>query len=240
MDLAEYVPGLPIPAWERARGRAFVDILRKRLSLERAQLVDYGCGDGFVTNHIAYATGAEVAHGYDPALTPELLSHLAPIRPNVRLVSSPEHLPPGPELLLMLDVLEHVPSDGDFLMEVLRTTHPRWLLVAVPAHPALFGPHDQFLGHYRRYTHGGLQRLLRSCSLEVLASGALFPSLIPMRVLENLRFKMRPSAASEYRAAASWPLRGWVDQLAELVLVADNRVFGRLPGFGLTLWALCR
>ena len=66
-------------------------------------------------------------------------------------------------------------------------------LVAVPAHPGLFGDHDRALGQHRRYT---AQQLLDEVApwIEVVDHGPLFPSLVAPRAasvaLERLRMRI--------------------------------------------------
>jgi SAM-dependent methyltransferase len=51
-----------------------------------------------------------------------------------------------------LDVVEHVPDDRRALAELRRVARPGgFLLVTVPAYPALWSHHDVVNRHYRRY-----------------------------------------------------------------------------------------
>jgi Methyltransferase domain len=63
-------------------------------------------------------------------------------------------------LVLMTDVLEHVPDDYALLSELLAAVQPgTYFLLTVPADPALWSPHDESFGHYRRYRLTDFQSL---------------------------------------------------------------------------------
>lgn len=60
------------------------------------------------------------------------------------------------------EVLEHVQKDREALAEVARVLTPGGVLaLSVPANPKLFGPSDEWAGHFRRYTRPAL---LEACA----------------------------------------------------------------------------
>ena len=85
--------------------------------------------------------------------------------PDVRFV--PGHAPDDlgelaslADALLLMDVLEHVPDDFLVLSRLLAACRPGChLLVTVPADDALWSPHDESFGHYRRYDRPRFERL---------------------------------------------------------------------------------
>lgn len=84
---------------------------------------------------------------------------------------SAEHLPlpdHAYDLVVTLDVLEHVDDDGAAISEVFRTLVPGGLiLVTVPAFQWLWSQHDRALHHRRRYLKSELCRKLREGGFEV-------------------------------------------------------------------------
>lgn len=65
------------------------------------------------------------------------------------------------DLIVMLDVLEHVEDDVAALAQVKRKLKPGGrLLLTVPATPWLWSSHDEAHHHFRRYTARGLARVL--------------------------------------------------------------------------------
>jgi SAM-dependent methyltransferase len=67
-----------------------------------------------------------------------------------------------------LNVLEHIADDARALRAVSSLLIPGGVIVLLfPAFPALYGPIDRNLGHYRRYTLDSLARLAAETELRV-------------------------------------------------------------------------
>ena len=68
------------------------------------------------------------------------------------------------DLICMFDVLEHIEHDTETLMAIkkLLTKHGR-ILITVPAYQWLYGAHDEFLHHKRRYSANQLKKNNSSC-----------------------------------------------------------------------------
>jgi SAM-dependent methyltransferase len=63
-------------------------------------------------------------------------------------------------LVVAYDVLEHITEDDQVVAEMARLVRPGGrVLIAVPADPRLWSPHDEAIGHVRRYTRPGLVAL---------------------------------------------------------------------------------
>jgi 2-polyprenyl-3-methyl-5-hydroxy-6-metoxy-1,4-benzoquinol methylase len=63
--------------------------------------------------------------------------------------------------LIYIDVLEHIPDDKGEVQRALRLLNPGGhLIVLSPAHPFLFSPFDQSIGHFRRYTTKSLREIV--------------------------------------------------------------------------------
>jgi SAM-dependent methyltransferase len=73
------------------------------------------------------------------------------------------------DLVTCLDVIEHTDDDVVSLRELRRVTRPGgWLVVTVPAHPALWSRHDEVNGHRRRYTRRTLRRAAEAAGWSVV------------------------------------------------------------------------
>jgi hypothetical protein len=59
------------------------------------------------------------------------------------------------DIVCAFEVLEHIEDDVAALRR-WREHSNRWLLLSVPMNPDRFGPADERVGHYRRYTRGSL------------------------------------------------------------------------------------
>ena len=90
------------------------------------------------------------------------------------------------DIILAMDVLEHIKEDHAALKEWRNTLKPDGLLlITVPAFQHLWSSHDIFLGHYKRYNNKSLNDLANSAGLEAVRihlyfffyiSFSLFPS----------------------------------------------------------------
>lgn len=66
------------------------------------------------------------------------------------------------DVVLSLDVFEHIEDHDRAVSEVRRVLKPGGLMIAtVPCHPALYSEHDRALHHVRRYRRGEFEALLQ-------------------------------------------------------------------------------
>lgn len=73
-----------------------------------------------------------------------------------------------PDSCVCLNVLEHMEDDHAVLRNMASPLPPRGVIVLiVPAFPALYGPIDKHLGHYRRYTRQSITRLAGATGLRI-------------------------------------------------------------------------
>jgi SAM-dependent methyltransferase len=64
------------------------------------------------------------------------------------------------DVVLYIDVLEHIADDGAELAAAARRLRPGGrIVVLAPAHQFLFSPFDRSIGHYRRYDRSMFHRL---------------------------------------------------------------------------------
>lgn len=72
------------------------------------------------------------------------------------------------ETVLCLDLLSHVRDDRETMDEISTTLIDGGrLILMAPAHPGLHGKRDESLGHLRRYSKDGLQKLLEDSAFRV-------------------------------------------------------------------------
>lgn len=157
-----------------------------------------------------------------------------------RTVLSPT---PGADLVLALDVVEHVADDHEFVGMLRSMANERGVVVvSVPAHQWLFGRHDVALGHHRRYSLSELRSLL-SDAFDIVEYGTLFTSLLPPRALAVL-LERRATAHDDVEPESHWTHGPVLTSLVTTALRVDMalgrllaRIGLRLPG--LSVWAVC-
>jgi trans-aconitate methyltransferase len=146
--------------WFTGRRRIMQDLVREILPASGAPtVIDVGCGTGA---NLAALDEDYTCVGIDPS---DEAIELARRRfPGCRFLcgNAPDDLGEVLEaarLILLMDVLEHVPDDFAFLSGLLAASRPGTrFLVTVPANPSFWSAHDRSNGHYRRYDMDRLQR----------------------------------------------------------------------------------
>lgn len=247
MDLIERHAGARRHPWELARAAFVREVLRSTGLLASAgRLLDIGSGDAWLAAQLRRDLPPHSAIVcWDANYTEADRRALAAEHPGITFVAA---APAGAfDLLLLLDVLEHVPHDRDFLSSAAAdlAVPGAHVLVTVPAWQSLFSQRDRYLGHYRRYSNARGRRLMGEAGLRVLADGGLFHVLLPMRAASVLyeRFRGSPSEAGVNRV--EWDRGATLTSALAGVLTAEaraslalSRLRVRLPG--LSYWALCR
>jgi SAM-dependent methyltransferase len=148
------------------------------------------------------------------------------------------------DLVLLLDVLEHIDDDEAFLAgKVVPLMAPSGTaVVSVPAHPSLFSDHDRMLQHHRRYRPAELRALLGR-HLDVVDSGSVFASLLAPRALSVLA--ERAGRHRDPTGVGAWTAGPAITSALTAVLDADATVTADLsrrglPVPGLSTWAVAR
>jgi SAM-dependent methyltransferase len=246
MDLVE-LPDRPVTRhpWEEARFRFFHRVLEVGLNLNAVRtLLDVGAGDAWFASQLAARTGVRIVC-WDTGYTPELLASRAlRDRAGVQLVADRPHT--SFDVLLLLDVLEHVADDHRLLGTLVRENllPGGHALISVPAWPSLFSSHDVRLRHERRYTPAAARVLIRGAGLEIVRTAGLFHSLIVPRALDVLRERLTKRSAPP-PDIGHWNGSPTVTRFVRWLLEADARLSllqSRMPASlpGLSWWALCR
>ena len=95
------------------------------------------------------------------------------------------------DLIVLLDVLEHIPDDRAALIALRPKLRPGGrLLLAVPAMPGLWSGHDIAHHHQRRYTAETLEAVVRAAGFRKVHRAAfntlLLPAIVGVRWLNRL------------------------------------------------------
>ncbi len=130
------------------------------------------------------------------------------------------------DVVAVLDVLEHIEDDAEFLAGLVASMKPgATLVVTVPALQGLWSEWDVRLGHHRRYNRSGLGALTTNLPLAVHETVFLFPELVAPGVVRRFR-KVGDSAPG----ASEFPELGdTLDGLLERVGVATYRARRMVP-----------
>jgi len=222
--------------WWRARERFILDELaRRRPGGTWGHILDVGCGGGVFFPELSRLGDVE---GIEPDAA--LVDPSDPFSARVHVRAFDASFRPGHRygLMLMLDVLEHMPDPGAALAHARTLLEPGGVLVAtVPAFMLLWTRHDVLNRHYTRYTRARIETLARAAGFEVLDSRYFYHWLFPAKVVTRASEAVRPSAEP---AAPRVPAR-WLNSLLYTVSRAEQRWLAalRLP-FGSSVLLVAR
>jgi 2-polyprenyl-3-methyl-5-hydroxy-6-metoxy-1,4-benzoquinol methylase len=223
--------------WYRGRRRIIRAELDRLALPTGARVLDAGCGSGRTLQELA-DYGSEV---YGIELDPEA-AEVARSRANAEVrIGRLEELPYEDgqfDLVTCLDVVEHTPDDRVALRELRRVCKPGgWLLVTVPAYPALWSLHDEANHHYRRYGRRSLCAAASDAGWRVRRMTSFNSLLLAPAAVVRVAQRRRPRARyrPEIRLGPAW-----LNALLERPLRFEARWLARgrtLPA-GLSLLAL--
>jgi len=228
--------------WLDARANAVGALCRQA---QLSALWDVGAGSGAMAKRLV-AHGVEVV-SIEPL--PEGAREIAEMGAAVFCGTLEDLELPSASLpaIGLFDVLEHLNDPRPLLLETARVlVGGGWLFVTVPAYKWLWSAEDEALGHYRRYTSGGIRTTLESAGFTVLTSRYLFASLVPVAaLLRALPYRLglqraKPEAVLARNASRLQPGAA-VNRVAAAVLSAESQVARRvhLP-LGLSVIAVAR
>lgn len=245
MDLSE-TPAVVLQRhpWELARLDFFRRLIRRKgLHLYPIKVLDVGSGDAwFASNLLPSLAAGSTISCYDPAYSDSQLRSLV-CDPCINLMTTRpvENF----DLVLLLDVLEHVEKEGEYLRAIVNEVVPRGgiLVISLPAWEKLFSHHDVQMHHFRRYQPSAAKRLLLQSGLEIESHGGLFHTLLLPRLLQ-LVVSQLGCGQQPPPNAGDWRGGPFLTTVVAMFLKVDvrltllsARVGIRLPG--LSWWALC-
>lgn len=175
----------------RSKASALIDYVKK---LNPQSVLDVGAGSGFFSKELLKKTDAKEALCIDtsyPSERDELVSG-KPIR------YCTHSGPVDADLVLMMDVLEHVDNDVGLLSGYVdKVPAGTNFLITVPAFSFLWSGHDVFLRHKRRYTLKEIEKVVENAGLIVNRGsyffGLVFPVAAVLRLLDgNLNSQGHP------------------------------------------------
>lgn len=196
------------------------------------RILEVGCGHGNLTEHLLASADVVATDLDDVALTRirtamsgydnleihrwDMLDPLPALRPGEPVDS-----------IVCLNVLEHIEDEHGALVNARRILEKSGgrLLLLVPAHPALYGPLDEKLGHYRRYTSKTMRAALTKAGFRLESLQWLNMLGMPgwwfnARILKRDRLPAFQLAAYNVLSRAILPIEGLIGPPVGLSLIA--------------------
>lgn len=153
-------------ASRRETVKQFYRLFRKKG--DRDRVLDIGCGSGEMLEAMR-GEGVEELFGIDRSIL--ALNHLKRKEFIYAYLADATNLPFKDkvfDLVIILDVMEHLGDDFSALKEAHRVLKPGGMMImTVPAFNHLWSIRDIMLDHKRRYGKRGLQEMLKECRFKI-------------------------------------------------------------------------
>ncbi len=239
MDLVEKREGnINRHPWELARAQSVLSIIDQLDT--KGTVADVGAGDIYFATLLADRIGHDVLAvdiGYDT------VGREGKVVKMNHISDLPDE---GVDLVLLMDVIEHIEDVDGFLSELMKKVRPGGnILITVPAYQFLFSAHDVFLLHYRRYNKKLLRDTLAKQPVAVNKMFYFFTSLFFARTAAVAAEKMKGAAKAD--GVGNWKHGedSFVTKFITGVLHFDfkvNNLFSKAGATmpGLTLCAVCQ
>ena len=200
----------------------------------RISILDVGCGDALFFDSLAEFGDVE---GVETSR--EIVNPANPHFQKIHIGPFDDSFHPGKQysLLLLLDVLEHIPDPADALRRCVSVLQPGGtLLITVPAFNLVWTNHDVINHHVTRYRKSTLFPLLQQSGLKIEDSAYWFQWTFPVKLAERLVEKilrMQPA-----NPAIPPP---FINRTLRALCSLERSVLGPFdPPFGTTLFVRCK
>lgn len=177
----------------RSKALAIERLLHRGTPVCRVRsILDVGAGSGFFSRHLLEHSDAEIAVCVDPSYAEDTDETIQGGKHLLRRRSADSS---DADLVLLMDVLEHVEDDIGLLKAYVDMCPPgSRFLITVPAFQWLWSSHDDFLGHRRRYTVTRLERLVHDVGLRLDTCHYFFALVLPLALPGRLAERFWPRA----------------------------------------------
>lgn len=215
-----------------AKAKAMLQVLGKP---PPSRVLDVGAGSGFFSRYLLAHTNAQEAWCVDISYEREVDDGEGGKRVHYRRAIEDVEA----DLVLLMDVLEHVDDDVGLLKEyVAKVPEGARFLVTVPAFQFLWSGHDEFLEHKRRYTLNHLKQVMIDADLKVEYGAYYFGLVFPLAAALRLAQKVSSDdSASRSQLKKHHPI---VNSALKAVCNAERLFMNRNRAAGLTVFCVAR
>jgi SAM-dependent methyltransferase len=171
--------------WWRAREEFVVAAIERHVREPGGRILDIGCGNGLFFPLLARFGSVE---GIEPDA--QLVESCDQRFGRIHIGRFDSSFRPATRyrLIVMLDVLEHLPDAEGALRHALQLLEPTGtLLLTVPAFRLLWTHHDDLNQHVTRYTAAGLRRLAARCGLRLDELRYFYHWLFPLKLAVRMK-----------------------------------------------------
>lgn len=163
--------------WFVARSNLFLSLMP---SNKKSSILDFGCGAGIFLKKL-YNSGYKDLSGVEVSETKtNSTNDCFVITKNIQKRKY--------DVILMMDVLEHIEDDSVILKKIKSHLKPDGiLLLSVPAYQFLWSDHDILNMHHRRYNRNSLEKVIKEAKFKTQFmtnwNSTLFPIIAASRLI---------------------------------------------------------
>lgn len=189
-------------------------------------ILDIGAGSGFFSRNLLAQTHAseawcvDICYGEESDIIED--GKIVHYRRSVDYVNA--------DLVLLMDILEHVDDDSAFLKEYInKVPNGCNFLITVPAFQFLWSDHDEFLEHRRRYTLNHIEQKVRAAGLNVRLGAYYFGLVLPIAALIRITQRAYKNSTARTQLTRHNPVTNVILKglcYPELFFMRANRVAG--------------
>jgi SAM-dependent methyltransferase len=193
MDLVEVSKNQNRHPWEISRMKNISKICCIAMNeLECINICDIGAGDRYFVNQLLIQLKHKGVRANISAVDNKYKDLDSDLE-EIHLYDSIEAIPEDSmDFIIMMDVLEHIENDDEFLKAVLKLLKKRGtLIITVPAYQSLFSSHDVFLNHFRRYKYWDLLKLIEKNKMKIKECHYFYLTLFVIRWLQKHLIKYK-------------------------------------------------
>ena len=202
--------------WFRSRNRLIIWMLQ-RFFPDAKNLLEIGCGTGFVLSGIAHAnpnlevSGSEI-HSAGLNYAANRVKHAALFQMDARNIPFENEF----DVIGAFDVIEHIEEDEEVLAQIFNAVSPGGgVILTVPQHRFLWSQQDEYACHVRRYEAQELQDKVERAGFKVERATSFVSLLLPLMFLSRLS-KRKP--VESFNATRELRINGLMNGILESIL----------------------
>lgn len=236
--------------WEQARLQVVLQLMKeniKNLNNTTLNILDMGCGDTYFVEQLSRELPSCNYYAIDIAFEEEQLALLQEkfqgtnIKVYKEFNDATNDISGKIDIVLLLDVIEHIENDIEFLKWmktfdcIQKSTN---FFITVPAFQSLFCAHDEFLGHFRRYTNTSLKQHITHAGFKTNKLGYFFTSLLLPRWIQVQKEKNPANKPDFSTGLVDWNGSAGKTKLITSILIIDFKIGHFFKKLGLNIAGL--
>jgi SAM-dependent methyltransferase len=174
--------------WFVARRKIIESVILKLDLAKDSHILDAGCGNGDNLELLSNYGDVIAMDTDDNALVNARARHIGKVLKGELPGNLPESIRKDNDLIVILDVLEHIDDDAGSLAVLRNCVKDNGkLIITVPAYQCLLSNHDKLHHHKRRYTAKYLKKLIEDNGWKVDYISYFNTFLFPLALIDRVK-----------------------------------------------------